>query len=106
MSKLSEQGQAILEEVGLIIKRGYRFDKRMKTDPETGDPIPTMRFDPPRRYDGIILVYHIGIRWDPSAGLNGGSLACSPVFRNKHDLRVWAAKNESTIREEFSDASN
>ena len=108
MSKLSEQGQAILEEYDLTIAWDITFDKRLRKDPETGYPIPSMRVYPPYKYKyhGIIQICYIRTHHDPEAGFIDGSLACSHTLRSEHDLLVWAAKNESKIREEFSDAVN
>lgn len=93
----------ILDEFEIAIMPDMLFDKRLKTDPETDYPIPIMNRKGPGMYDGIISVYYLGIPAEPSVGNFGGSLACSPTLRTEHDLLVWAAKNETKIREEFGD---
>jgi len=103
MSRLSEQGQAILEEFDLTIMPDITFDRRFQTDPETGYPIPRYSTKLKRMDHGMIEVFYIGIPTELAAGITGGSLACSPTLRSEHDLLVWAAKNESTIREEMGD---
>lgn len=98
---MSDQGRAILEEIGLIIHTDCHFDKRMKTDPDSGHPIPTYRFNPPRKYMGMILYFVIATPNDLDRGHIWKRMACSPEFRNEHSLLVWVAKNESKIRLEI-----
>ncbi len=98
MSSLSEQGQAILEELEITVMSDLEFDKRFQIDPETTYPIPTYRNG--KKDDGVRTVYYLGIPTELAAGITGGPLACSPALRDKHKLLVWAGKNESKIREE------